>query len=168
MCLETGPVTRSRSACRGLATKRMPRPSRLYSGLLSACISSSQPLQEPASTARMQSARPRTARMRACSASRSRSDSAVGGGGSVAIPTTAIWRKVFSIFSSRLEIVAAVGQVERLIDEREIGHDVAENGVLECRPVLPGGIVGMTAADAATLTSLQRYEHRTPPAFDEP
>jgi hypothetical protein len=54
----TGPVTRSRSAWRGEATKWMPKRSLSYTGLMSPVISISQPLQEPASTSRIASARP--------------------------------------------------------------------------------------------------------------
>ena len=67
-----------------------------------------------------------------------------------------------------LQVVPAIGQVEGLIDEREIGHDVADNGVLEDGPVLPGGIVRMTARTVPVGTRLQPHEHRAAPAFDEP
>src|SRR3989338_8745771 len=53
MCLVTGPVTRSISACRGEATKWMPNRSASYCGLERLTISTSQPLQEPASTSRI-------------------------------------------------------------------------------------------------------------------
>ena len=43
--------------------------------------------------------------------------------------------------------VAAVGEVERLVDQREVGNDVADHRVLEHRPVLPRRIVRMAAAD---------------------
>ena len=64
----TGPVTSSRSACRGLATKWMPKRSRSKTGLAVAAISSSQPLQLPASTWRTWSERPKRPRIRAASA----------------------------------------------------------------------------------------------------
>ena len=65
----TGPVTRSTSACRGLATKWMPKRSRSKTGLAVAAISSSQPLQLPASTCRTWSERPKRPRIRAARAS---------------------------------------------------------------------------------------------------
>ena len=46
-----------------------------------------------------------------------------------------------------LKVMAAVGEIEGLIDEREIRHDVADDGVLEHRPVLPGRVVRVAAAD---------------------
>src|SRR5712671_4129996 len=58
----TGPVTRSRSAWRGEATKWMPNRSLSYTGPVSPLISISQPLQEPASTSRMARARPKSRR----------------------------------------------------------------------------------------------------------
>lgn len=60
MFLVTGPVTSSMSAWRGEATKWMPKRSMSCTGLLSAMISISQPLHEPASTWRMASERPST------------------------------------------------------------------------------------------------------------
>ena len=65
----TGPVTSSMSAWRGEATKWMPKRSRSYTGLLRPWISTSQPLQEPASTCRMWSERPSTDLMRVWSCS---------------------------------------------------------------------------------------------------
>ena len=53
------PVTRSRSAWRGEATKSMPRRWRSWYGFSSAAISQSQPLHEPASRWRTWSERPR-------------------------------------------------------------------------------------------------------------
>ena len=90
----TGPVTRSMSACRGEATKWMPKRSLSYTGPVSPLISISHPLHEPASTSRMASARPNSRRARAstswrrCTASSSSGDS-----GSVARPTLRIFEK---------------------------------------------------------------------------
>jgi len=63
--------------------------------------------------------------------------SAAGGGvGSVLMPVFAIWRRMCSMsMDDLLEIVTAVGKVERLVDEREIGNDVADHRELEHRPV---------------------------------
>src|SRR5690242_1337079 len=90
----TGPVTRSRSACRGEATKCTPKRSLSYTGLVSPTISSSQPLQEPASTSRIASARPNRRRARASTSCRRRTTSSPPGGrGSVARPTWRILEK---------------------------------------------------------------------------
>ncbi len=56
--------------------------------------------------------------------------------------------------------MAAVGEIEGLIDEREIRDDVADDGVLEHRPVLPRRIVRVTAADRARRVPLRA--RRTP------
>src|SRR2546427_12231858 len=64
------------------------------------------------------------------------------------------------------QIHAAVAQVERLVDEREVRNDVAVHRVLEERPVLPGGIVRMQAVDAVRRGGLQRDEHLPAPPFD--
>src|SRR6266480_363303 len=44
-----------------------------------------------------------------------------------------------------LQIMAAVGEIERLVDERKIRNDVADDGVLEHGPVLPRRVVRVTA-----------------------
>ena len=56
--LEATPVTSSTSAWRGEATKWIPNRSMSYTGLLRAETSTSQPLQEPASTSLIASDRP--------------------------------------------------------------------------------------------------------------
>ena len=66
----------------------------------------------------------------------------------------------------RLQVRSRVGQVERLVDEREVRNDVAEHRVLERRPVLPGGIVRMAAPYAAGRTGLERDEDLAAPALD--
>src|SRR5512145_117712 len=89
----TGPVTSRRSACRGEATKWMPKRSESYTGLVRPVISTSQPLHEPASTSRIARARP--SRRRVCAARvrvRTRVSSP-GLRGSVASPTFRILEK---------------------------------------------------------------------------
>ena len=66
------------------------------------------------------------------------------------MPIDPIWRSVFSM----AEVVSAVGEVERLIDQRKIRHDVADDGVLEHRPVLPRRIVRMAAPNRAVRAGL--------------
>ena len=67
--------------------------------------------------------------------SRTGSDADRAGSGSVRMPV----RSMSEITSSirRSPVLSAVGQVEGFVDQRKIRHDVAEDGVLEQRPVLP-------------------------------
>src|SRR5690242_5652039 len=67
----------------------------------------------------------------------------------------------------RSQVDPAVGEIERLVDEREIGDDIAEDRVLQRRPVLPGGIVRVTAMDRAAWPRLESGEHRAAPTLDE-
>src|SRR5215218_3541258 len=102
----------------------------------------------------MHNARPSVARICACRCSRTRISSAAAGGGSLTMPTEPIFLNVFHM---ALQIVSAVRKIERLIDQRKIRNDVADNRVLERGPVLPRRIVRMTAADAAVRGGRQRY-----------
>src|SRR6185437_2904520 len=115
----------------------------------------------------MQSARPRTLRIFSSSALRIRNSGSACGGGPLTMPTEAILRSVLSIRRLRLQIWSAVGQIERLVDEREVGNDVTEDGVLDCRPVLPRRIMRMTAADRSAGTCFQGDEYRAAPSLDE-
>ena len=63
--------------------------------------------------------------------------------------------------------MAAVREIEGLIDEREIRDDVADDGVLEHRPVLPRGIMRMTAPNRSRRARFERDEHRPAPALDQ-
>src|SRR5208337_4656292 len=92
--------------------------------------------------------------------------SAGEGAGSVLIPVFAIWRRMVSMASSRLQVVAAVGKVEGLVDERKIGNDVADHRMLQHRPVLPRRVVRMAATDRTVGAALQADRHRTAPALD--
>src|SRR5487761_494697 len=114
----------------------------------------------------MQSARPSTDWMRSSNTALTRSNSSGCGAVSETIPTEQILRRVFSIGflppdwpARRSQVSPAVGEIEGLVDEREVGDDVAEDCVLERRPVLPGGIVRMAAADRAVRSRLERDEH---------
>ncbi len=86
------------------------------------------------------------------------------GGGSVLMPVFAIWRRMCSI--GVLEVLSAVGKVERLVDQRKVGNDVADHRVLEHRPVRPRRIVRMAAADRAAGAAFERDQHGSAPAFD--
>ena len=76
------------------------------------------------------------------------------GRASVSMPVLTICLSVFTWS----EVVPPVGEVERFVDEREVGNDVAHDGVFQHRPVLPRRIVPMAAADAA-----RRARRRAPP-----
>jgi hypothetical protein len=52
--------------------------------------------------------------------------------------------------------MAAIREVEGLVDEWEIRDDVADDGVLEHGPVQPGGVVRVTAADRPGGTRFER------------
>src|SRR6266702_6601739 len=67
-----------------------------------------------------------------------------------------------------LQVMATVGKVEGLVDEREVRDDVADDGMLEHGPVLPGGIVRVTAADCPGGAGFERDPHWPAPAFDQP
>src|SRR5512139_2612294 len=113
----------------------------------------------------MQSARPSTSRMPRSRASRTRRSSSAAGGNSVTRPVRAILYSVFSM--ARSEVVTAVRQVERLVDQREIRNDVADDGVLECRPVVPRRILRVAAVDRAVRAGLEAHDDRAAPAFDQ-
>ena len=76
--------------------------------------------------------------MSRCSRAVTTSSAAGSGRGSVRMPTRAIWRRIMEHgrLLSGLEVLPAVRQVERLVDQREVGNDVADHRVLEHRPVL--------------------------------
>ena len=57
--------------------------------------------------------------------------------------------RAFAIQLCALEIHAAVGKIERLVDERKIRNDVADHRMLQHRPVLPGRIVRVHAMQLA-------------------
>src|SRR6266852_5636919 len=64
------------------------------------------------------------------------------------------------------QVRAAVTQIERLVDEREVRNDVAVHRVLEERPVLPRGIVRVQAVDATCARDIEGDQHLTAPALD--
>src|SRR6185437_2366586 len=113
----------------------------------------------------MHNARPSTLRMFACRVSRSRKESSAAGGGSVTMPMEMIWRRVFSMGLS--QVVAAVGEIEGLVDERKVRNDVADDRVFHCRPGLPRRVVGMTATDGASSSRLESHHHGAAPPFDQ-
>src|SRR5215813_4071984 len=79
---------------------------------------------------------------RCCSTRRSPSGS---GRGSLTTPVSAIFFSIWYIFEIGSQVHAAVAQIERLIDEREVWNDVADHGMLEQRPVLPRRIMCVDA-----------------------
>ncbi len=62
--------------------------------------------------------------------------------------------------------MTTIGEVEGLIDEREVRDDVADDGVLERRPVLPGRIVRVTTADRSGRAGFERDPNWPPPSLD--
>src|SRR3990172_9129618 len=126
-------------------------------------ISSSQPLHQPASTWRMASARPKCLRITSPSCwSIWRRVSSGCGGGSLTIPVFAI------CLSSRYmsEVLSAIGKIEGFVDQRKVRDDIAEDGALEQRPVLPRRIVRMRAMDPVGIGALERDQHFSAPALD--
>src|SRR5437879_12406757 len=57
-------------------------------------------------------------------------------------------RRMAALDHVGLEVVAGVRAVERLVAEREVGHDVALDGGLQQRPVEPRRIAQVTTLDA--------------------
>src|SRR5919106_4631707 len=66
---------------------------------------------------------------------------------------------------SPLEIMPAVAQIEGFIDQREVGHDVPEDGIFQGRPEHPGGVMGMAAVDPIGLIGAHPGEDLTAPAL---
>ena len=64
-----------------------------------------------------------------------------------------------------LEILTAVGEIERLVDQREVGNDVAEHADLQQWPVLPGRVVGMDPVESSIGTDAYRDQDLTAPAL---
>ena len=118
--------------------------------------------------ARMQSARPSTSKMRDCSAStRSVLDAQrlIARGRRLGDHAGAI--DLAQRLPHGYRVVPAVGEIEGLIDQRKIRHDVVDDGVLEHGPVLPRRIVGMTAPDRAAGARFECHQHRAAPSLDQ-
>src|SRR5687768_4313276 len=121
----TGPVTSSRSAWRGEATKWMPKRSLSYTGPVRPEISSSQPLQEPASTSRIASARPSRRRVRASIWRRTvTTGSSPDGRGSVTMPV----RKILANSTSAAPRLARQLAQERAGADQLVVEDPAGHG----------------------------------------
>src|SRR5208282_2873384 len=104
--------------------------------------------------------------MRFCRRATCTISSAGDGAGSVLIPVFAIWRRMVSMASARLQVVAAVGKVERLVYKRKVGNDVADHRMLQHRPVLPRRVVRMAATDRTIGAALESDHHGSTPALD--
>src|SRR6185437_2871221 len=87
------------------------------------------------------------------------------GRGSVNNPVRSMREIVSNILSS--PVLSTIGQVEGFVDKWKIRHDVAEDGVFNERPVLPGWIVRIATPDAAICTRFKSDHHRPPPSFDQ-
>src|SRR5688500_1629620 len=124
-------------------------------------ISSSQPLQEPASTWRMarleEKRRPISAR--SCSPMRSTAGSRSRGRDSVTMPMRALLvRMPVTIFPCPLQILTGVRPVHRFIAHWKIGHDVVLYTVLQCRPGKPAWIAREEACDVPVGAEAQMRE----------
>src|SRR5579885_1739826 len=163
----TGPVTSSTSAWRGEATNFRPKRSTSYTGLLSAWISSSQPLHEPASTSRIDRLRPRRRRAARSTARASSAAAASSGDGAVSVSgaRNIPWKMCLRIVAS--EIVARIGAVERFVAERKVGDDVAFDRGFEQRPLEPRRVAQMAARDGAVAVEPQPDQHVAAEAFDQ-
>src|SRR5579883_405061 len=162
----TGPVTISTSAWRGEATNLNPKRSMSWKGLLSAWISSSHPLQEPASTARIERLRPtrlRDARSRRSASSLSCASS--GAGASIGRGFEISVRPSVFHMGALLEVVAGVGAVERLVAEREVRDDISLDCGFQQRPLEPGRVTRMGADDPTGVIETYPGEHITPEAL---
>src|SRR5690349_2090512 len=102
--------------------------------------------------------------MRSCSRATTTSSVAGAGASSVLMPMRTMRRSVW--YMARLEVVPAVRQVERFVDQRKVGNDVADDRMLDRGPVAPRRVLRMTAADHAVGCTFERNEHRTAPALD--
>src|SRR5688572_17743356 len=130
--------------------------------LFSAWISSSQPLQEPASTSRIDSVRPSRARAAwfTCAASSASAASSAAGAASVSGPRA-------KLLSISLKVMAGIRAVEGFIAEREVGHDVALDRRLEQRPLEPGRIAQVAALDAAVRADAHPREDVAAETLDQ-
>ena len=66
-----------------------------------------------------------------------------------------------------LQVMAAVAQIERLVDQRKIRNDVADHRMFECGPVVPRRIVRVATRDPVAGRGRQCDEYGTTPAFDK-
>src|SRR6185295_7369968 len=64
--------------------------------------------------------------------------------------------------------MAAVGEVEGFVDQREVRDNVVDDGMLEHRPVVPRRVVWVTAADRPMWTGFECDTHRPTPALNQP
>src|SRR5665213_312344 len=113
----------------------------------------------------MQSARPRTPRTSSCKVSSVGVDGCGAGSGSVSRPVCNMRESVFHMVSS--PVVSAIGKVERFIDQREVGHDIAQDGVVDQRPVLPRRVVCVAAPNGTSGAGFESNHDRATPTFDE-
>jgi hypothetical protein len=95
--------------------------------------------------------------------------SPISGVCSVGMPTVPMRQASFQIMLASSQILPRITQVERLVDERKVGHDVVHDRVFQHRPVLPRRVVQVAAQNAAARSvpgHLQRHKNFAAPAFD--
>ena len=85
--------------------------------------------------------------------------------GSVKIPVFIMRLSVLIILSS--PVVSAIRQIEGLIDQWKIRHNVAENGVFEEGPILPRRIVRVATTDGSVWATFECDYNRSAPALDQ-
>src|SRR6185295_10447087 len=128
----------------------------------SAWISSSQPLQEPASTSRIARLRPRRAR----DAASTRAASSASAPGSAA-GARSVSRPRKRLRSRILEVMTRVRAIEGLIAERKVGDNVALDRRLEQRPLEPGRVAKPGALDSAIGCDAHPAEDVAAEPFDQ-
>ena len=67
----------------------------------------------------------------------------------------------------RLQVISGIGEVEALVDQREIGHDVADGRVTQSGPVQEGGVAYSDAADIALSIGGDQVDDVSAPALDD-
>src|SRR5262245_59102732 len=133
--------------------------------LLSAWISSSQPLHEPASTSRIERLRPKRRRAaRSTLAPNSASiSSSLTGAASVTGRRIRVSNKILRM-PVILEIVTGIRAVERFVAQWEVRDDIALDRSFQQRPLKPGRIAQVTTRDPAAFES-HPYQHITAKRF---
>src|SRR6478752_6860280 len=113
----------------------------------------------------MQRARPRIFLRSFCRSSTGGEVGTAVGMGSVKIPVFIMRLSVLIILSS--PVVSAIGQIEGLIDQWKIRHNVAEKGVFEEGPILPRRIVRVATTDGSVWATFECDYNRSAPALDQ-
>src|SRR4029079_5614248 len=68
--------------------------------------------------------------------------------------------------TSSSQIVASIGQIEALIDQRKVRNDISDDSPLDRRPIRERWIPHLAAMDIAIFSDHDAIEDVSPPAFD--